>query len=963
MAPRPRGLITWVGVERFESPHVSLLFSPLQNFDIILAARVSLACAFDFTDWKQTAWIYSYGLERPLYHSILYELGDASPAPTRTTFVFLVGVVQCASCARKHFTNMWILDTDTDLLGGRRRWLRPGSESILGRTNFEGPTQKAISRRHIVMAVEKVPKDEGLSIRYHSKLTLKDESKKGSTIDGEFINGSSVVMDPATEHSFQMASAPQIFRIKYEPQVFTVHLSGKKKVNLKTALKDYLDKLEQLDIKCVAEFLPGTTTVVVVTKRNLPVSLRALINGAWIVTSAFVDALVAAATQPTADNGEPLDSPLQLDISENWPDPINFLPPPGQEPNPKAPDFFKPNPTRKTMFEKWAVICCTTQHMDIFAGVVADAGGKIEFFELKEGKTKPAELIVHLDKLKRKWIVLAPNTDDIWHANFRKDVEARTSIRFAEQNEFLDAILNADPTMLARPYEPETQASLHESVEIPSAPPLSEAAAKGSQPVGRRTRAHDKEESKGEHSQIMEPPARPSAESSMRRTQTTQSRTSRYVSQIKLDDSDDDNFVPLPAPVSSSATSVKAASQGSKTTSRGVSFSQAAGRGTQLSAISESQGLSQGLSQGTKKRRSMPSDDEEDEDIMDRMLAGQAAMKKRKIAEEAKKSVEPAKPVKQLPSIQKKLDMPAQPVKPEPIEEEGDDMDMKPAKGKMKAVDSKVIKTAQEIRRKEEAEAALEDAANEMSPDEIAAVAKMRDLAIVEVFEVVVRTDRPTTRSQAYGDEGDRWDETWNGRKNFKKFKRRNRDGEAEGPMRRMGGHIMVPLVEHKAKDYGIGESYWIDKSTGSSKGRNNNSSVVSHVSETQLLMAPMPRSSKILPEVQEISDDDEDLIEEEETARDDSPVVRRSQPTKSRAAAQNTQSSTRGTARSIVHSSIPIATQTSVARSAARSKRTTSNRNSVSEEPARKKTKTRSSMFNDSEEDSDDDELKFKFK
>ncbi|KAF3918909.1 hypothetical protein ABW20_dc0105321 [Dactylellina cionopaga] len=768
-----------------------------------------------------------------------------------------------------------------------------------------------------------------------------------------------------TEHTFLMASAPEVFRIKYEPQIFTIHIGGKKKQNLKAGLQGYLDKLEQLDIKCVAEFLPGTTTVAVVTKRNLPVSLRALINGAWIVTSNFVDAIVEAAAQPKADDGDLLDSPLQLDITSNWPDPITFLPPPGQEPNPKPPEYFKPNPKRKTMFEKWAVVSCTQQHMDIFTGVVTDGGGKIELFDLKENKTKPSELFAHLDNLGRKFIVLAPNTDGDWYLNFRKEVEARTGLRFAEQNEFLDAILNADPNMLCRPCEPEVQT--HESIELPSAPPVIEVPIKA-QPVARRTRAHDQDADNDDVTQEPDPPTRASTESSLRsRTQPTQSRSSRYISQIKIDDSDEEDFVPLPAPVSTNVSAKGGGGNSQSSKSRGVSFSQAGMRGTQLSAITESQGQSQGI----KRRGAPPDDDDEgDGDIMDRMLTGQAAMKKRRIDEEEAKQAGGSKRAKVLPSFQKKADAPPLPpplpVKTETIKEEEDmDMEMKPGKGKKKAVESKVIKTAQEIRRKEEAKAALEDAANEMSPDEIAAVAKMRGLAIVETFEIVARTERSVSRSQAYGDEGARWDERWNGRKNFKKFKRRTNDGSLEGPMRRMGGHIMVPLVEHKAKDYGIGESYWLESSAASSKKRGNQSSHLSHVSETQLLLGPGSKNSRVVPEIQTISDEEDDFPEEEETARDDSHAAKRSQPTRSqvtgsRAPTQSAPSQARGTTRSSVRNTFQSTAQSSTARS----KRTAINRNnSVSDGPARKKTKTKSSMFNDSDEDSDEDELKFKFK
>ncbi|KAK6350930.1 hypothetical protein TWF718_004111 [Orbilia javanica] len=859
---------------------------------------------------------------------------------------------------------MWILDTDTDLLGGRRTWLRPGAGSILGRTQFAGATQKAISRRHIVLKVDEVPEFEGLSIRHHSKLTLKDESKKGSTVDGQFINGTSIVLDPTIDHEFQMATAPQIFRLKYEPQIFTIHSSSKKKTaDPKVLLKDYLSKLEPLDIKCIPEFLPGKTTVAVVTKRNLPVSLRALINGAWVVTSAFVDAIAAAAEQVRGPNGDLLDSPLQEDVVANWPDPLSFLPPPGQEPNPKAPEYFRPNPKRKTMFEKWVVVCFTQQHMDIFTGPITDGGGKTELFNLREGKTKPAELIVHIDRLGKKVIVLYPNVEGDWYERFRREVEERTGVRFAEQNEFLDAVLLADASELAKPYEPEESSVIvHESVELPAPPPSTEVP-KESQPVTRRTRSekHDEEIKKQEPSQ-MPPPTRTSTTSSLR----TQTRSSRYVSQIKIDDSDDDDFTPLPPPPSSSSAAVKlgGASQSVKpasdTAAVDTSFpsrtvSQGTVRNTQLSVISETQ---RPQSQGTK-RRVIPSDDDDDEDdnaIMDRMLTGQATMKRRKV-EEATKRAETVKPMKILPSAQRKAEEPPTP-EPEPMkveEEEDEEVDTKPTRGKKKAVDSKVIQTAQEIRRREEAMAAEEDAANEMSPEEIAAVSRMKNLAIVEVFEIAMRTDKPVGRSQAYGDEGNRWDSDWNGRRNFKKFKKRARNGEVEGPMRRMGGHIMVPLVEHKTKDYGTGGEYWAEpqQSSVAAGKRKESQTNISHVSETQVGGAYAGRSGKGVIQVVVNMSDDEEFFEEE-TARDESLATRKSQGRSQRSQGVETASgrAVRGSARS--------GTQTSTAPA----KRTTSNRGSVGEGPAKKKAKTMA-IFNhgeSEEEDSDDDELKFKF-
>ncbi|KAK6502829.1 hypothetical protein TWF481_007872 [Arthrobotrys musiformis] len=833
---------------------------------------------------------------------------------------------------------MWILDTDTDLLGGKRTWVRPGQEAILGRTQFAGATQKAISRRHIVLKVDEVKKYDGLSIRHYSTLTLKDESKKGSTVDGKFINGASVVLDPTVDHEFQMATAPQIFRLKYEPQIFTIHTSSSKKKappDPKLLLKDYLAKLEQLDIKCIPEFLPQKTTVTVVTKRNLPISLRALINGSWIVTSSFVDAIAAAATQTKAANGDLLDSPLQEDIA-NWPDPLEFLPPPGQEPNPKDPEFFKPNPLRKTMFEKWIVVCCTQQHMDIFTGPITDAGGKTELFNIKEGRTKPAELIVHIDRLSgggRKVIVLHPNVEGDWYVRFRREVEERVGVRFAEQNEFLDAVLLADASVLARPYEAEESIVVHESIELPAPPPSTEVPKSP-----RRTRTTKEEDPIPPKTESqMAPPSRTSTTSSR-----TQTRSSRYISQIKIDDSDEEDFTPLPPPPSSSTTTAKPASQipQSATTSRTIS------QRTQLPSIAESQ-----QTQGTKRRPIPSSDSEDDNAIMDRMLTGQATLKRQKLQEA---SNPPSTSLKPLPSAQRKEKTP-EPIKPEPEEEQQEDEDVpKPQKGKKRALESRVIQTALTIRQKEDQKAAEEAASNEMTSEEIAAVSKMRNLAIVEVFEITTNVKKPTGRSQAYGDEGDRWDTVWNGRKNFKKFKKRSKDGGVEGPMRRMGAQIMVPLVEHKVKDYGTGEGYWVEPQQLSSVAAGKRREVVSnisHVSETQVGGAS-GRSGKGAMEVVDIDDDDDDFFEEE-TARDESLVKKSQRSQKS----QTTQQQASGRA---VRGGVRGGTQTSTAPA----KRTTSNRNSISEEPAKKKAKTMAIFSNEDSEDEDsDDGLKFKFK
>ncbi|KAL3469419.1 hypothetical protein BJX99DRAFT_252015 [Aspergillus californicus] len=80
-------------------------------------------------------------------------------------------------------------------------------------------------------------------------------------------------------------------------------------------------------------------------------------------------------------------------------------------------------------------------------------------------------------------------------------------------------------------------------------------------------------------------------------------------------------------------------------------------------------------------------------------------------------------------------------------------------------------------------------------------VEKLKGLAIVEEMEL------PAKRT----DDNDRWDERWNGRKNFKKFRRK---GDASQSRRRIQT-VIVPLEEVARKDFGIGDHYWVtQKST-----------------------------------------------------------------------------------------------------------------------------------------------------
>jgi len=199
------------------------------------------------------------------------------------------------------------------------------------------------------------------------------------------------------------------------------------------------------------------------------------------------------------------------------------------------------------------------------------------------------------------------------------------------------------------------------------------------------------------------------------------------------------------------------------------------------------------------RKRSVEPEDEQGQplDVMD-LLPGAQAVKRRKLIEEEERALRGESLEESPPEL-----LP----KPELVNRMPDKI--APLKGKGKKVqkdEDPFIVKAREIREKED-EAARVAREEELTAMEGLDVDQLKNLAIVEVMEVRPRTDKPSR--DGYGDQGARWEDRWNGRKNFKKFVR---SGQGGG-MRAMRSHVMVNLVEHRGRDYGIGDgtiSFWL---------------------------------------------------------------------------------------------------------------------------------------------------------
>jgi hypothetical protein len=134
---------------------------------------------------------------------------------------------------------------------------------------------------------------------------------------------------------------------------------------------------------------------------------------------------------------------------------------------------------------------------------------------------------------------------------------------------------------------------------------------------------------------------------------------------------------------------------------------------------------------------------------------------------------------------------------------------LKRSKGRRPKKEIDVLEAAREHREAEEDVARRDQEALEASLDGME-IEQMKNLALVEDMEVI-RNPIHHPRVQAYGESGNRWDERWNGRKNFKRFRRRE---VGDGGQARRGGGVIIGLEEVRKKDFGIGDGYWLEGST-----------------------------------------------------------------------------------------------------------------------------------------------------
>ncbi|KAL7943299.1 hypothetical protein V8C42DRAFT_330293 [Trichoderma barbatum] len=801
---------------------------------------------------------------------------------------------------------MWLLENE-EAFQGRRLWLRPGKTYLFGRTAVEpgllALSHNTISRKHLTITVESVPEGHAHNLSSRSRIKVEDLATKiGTVVNGQKIKGS-IYDTQVEEYEIMLGKCPNKFRLKWHPTVFTFSFTNKElQTQPLTSLKE---RFEQLDIKLLTDYSVKHTTHVISKKRNTAKGLQALINGRFIVTETFLDAISSVTElSNSADSQE--SSSLETDFDKFWPNAMEHLPPRGGEPVQHPDEMYAPDDQRREIFEGYTFVFYSQIQYDNLMAPITNGGGKAMLHPIEPEETRADDFVRYVkgvagekgsgsfnDGSEGKGVVLVrflPAKGELvsWYTEFITAVSLLLDHRPIEQNEFLEAILINDASQLRRPLEMESSIRVEDSRPAESLQPeqttqqslgsqmtpvVTEPSQQAdSQPIPRRSRVRkpakrrfagfdDDDDEMG----MDEPPPPPARETARQQPQLQEEEGGLFVSQEQ-----DTCFVP---------------------------------------------GDEDANFRSQRKRRPSPIPES---DLMEGMAPAVAKFKRQRL-ERGEQFAAPS---------------------PEPEEEETRQIQIKIETRKEK-VELDVLALA--AKNREEAEARARAEAEDLAnlPEGID-LAEIRRLNIVEEIELRP-ADRASDRTREQDIADGRWDPKWNGMKNFKKFRRR---GEVVG---RQPARVIVALTEVKPKEFGVGDKYWLEDVSSDRKKTTSQPSAVSEARNSPLVD---PSPSRRGASVRVIASDSSDVEEAAEPTPEPSSSTRATALRRDGTGVQS-QSSTRS--------------QLSGAKSRATSqgKRAATEPAAAKDPPPAKRTRVAPKLLevadSDNSDDSDDD-LKFRF-
>ena len=684
---------------------------------------------------------------------------------------------------------MWFLEHES-LFGGKRVWLRPGSQQLFGRTksSTEGKIwkidNKAVSRQHVTIKVLEVHPEAGTKLHTRSQIQITDLScRQGTTIDEKkhlkskknddgSIDYEKAILE-GTEHTVRLAQGYAPFKIVWRPVVFTYASKENRETKSRRA------QLHALDIKTTMEFVFGKTTHVVTQKRNLPRVLSGLVAGKHIITEDFLDAVVNADITGTDSEGGYVPSQLEEDFDNRWPKEEEYVPPTATEPVPRPQEMLKPDSSRSEIFSNLIFIFLNQNQFDSLQQPISGGGGKALLFNLIPCETTVREYVQYAQNVAGKKssnhgsdsslpvvtvrLPLTPDDTDGWAATFMNDVDKALNQRSIFQNEFLDIIITKNRTALQQPPN-----SLSEVAS--SAPEFASA-------------SHSVEEQMPASMTSLQAPeptiptnelAKPSSRKRTHRPKTTSRFTGfdDYEPPTKVRKTEDTQTEVVQEPVP----------QFHRTTTQATGGQYATAPTTQPQA-------------GTRTPTGFASplsahEIVEKEEQMDSLFPAAAEVKRRRAATG-------------VPSASVEFDTNTLVTHPK---RRGVEALENLQRARKKAGRETNIREQSRLRIKEEEDRRKADEESLREQLEGIDIEQMKNLAVIEEMDVLPRAQRSNgdnplspadARVQA---KDDRWDPAWNGRKNFKRFRRR---GAEQG----VALHKVIVALEEVPKQKGFGDS------------------------------------------------------------------------------------------------------------------------------------------------------------
>lgn len=750
-----------------------------------------------------------------------------------------------------------------------------------------------------------------------STLTIEDlKSKLGTYINGHKIKGEKHVI---TEDKIEIKLGSMGgFKIVWYPVVLSFSFTRRElDAGAQTKLQD---NLEQLDIKFLADYDSHATTHVVSKKRNTSKGLQALVNGIHIVDDGFINTIIAGVTpEDTGDGVER--SALEANFDKNWPNALNFLPAPGNEPVQRPTEAFAPNPARNEMFDGYTFIFYDQKQHESLIGPITDGRGKALYKEVIPHKTEIDEFVGYVKSIAgekglgefedgsvgKGVVVVRYVPRDDWYEEFYRAVSLRLDHRLIDQKDFLDAILNCDASGLRRHLEVETPAATQNAPNT---------AVQAMEADGGQT-----EPSAQGQVQASAPTSGTQARGSYRPARPTRKRFRGFVADSDSDEDGNGDAAMMNGPLAADPSQPPV-----------IAIAESSQEGLFVSQEPDT------TIQEPQRKRPLAQSFEDD------FAPTAAQLKRRRIA--AGEDPIPRQPVPE----------------PEPEEEAAGTKGKRGAKNKSPKIKKEVNVLEAARKQREEVEAQARAEQDQLEADAAGIdLAEIRRLQIQEPMKL--RTDVAPARTREQDIEDGRWDPAWNGRKNFKKFRQR---GAVEAA--RTAPRIIVALQEVKQTTGGIGDDYWLEDETTQRRKKKSQRDAQSQTNGLRDSQKSTRRSQDNATVSSRRSLDEEGQAEIDkdttmEDSRVDSDLARNDEDESEDAELVYSATRKRGARAALTQQASLSRLQHSTTQKAP--SKSTAKRVAVappSEEQPAKRSKT-NALPSDDEDDSEEDELRFKFK